>query len=549
MLKLTRLRAIAIACLAAFTVSGAFAIDSIVDEAEQVYRRYATDGVSASGTHYPNKAEIRALWSRLDAATGALGFDASGDGSTDVTTTLQAYVDAVPSGGRLLIPAPETCYKITDTILITTPMTVEGVRSKFCFTATGKPVFQATSSNVIFRGLHVACSSSSYSDSTDGFFVTGVRNAGTAPTYVYNVRFEDIEVETCGDAAIKVYYASVVSIERLRASSMGKSGVVLASVASCRMNDIQVDTLTGDGDSNAYGISMTRQTEDSGNRTSQPDTRDCQTTNAQVFNSPWTCYDTHSGQRLTFTNISCYNAKSFFEAGTSSNSSNVASYGPTHIVVNGFVGNAGTYAGSAKPGLLCAGAYTSGTWTDAAQCTFSNGTLTGFGVKGFPNAGCVKFEGTYGSSLSNVTMYQCVGSGFALESTNKNFRMSDLTVIDVWEDTAYVMCGYVYGQYNFGYIGGLTCGTSPGGYGTKNLTTADASTVRLATDTNNRITYGPISDYEVVNKTVGGGFAQLPTRDVGSSIATCQAGALSYDSDEFFVCTSANTWKKVGIAP
>lgn len=56
--------------------------------------------------------------------------------------------------------------------------------------------------------------------------------------------------------------------------------------------------------------------------------------------------------------------------------------------------------------------------------------------------------------------------------------------------------------------------------------------------------YVPLSGNQVTKISTIRNFVSVPA----NASATGTAGQMSYDSDFLYICTSTNTWKKVGIA-
>ena len=81
------------------------------------------------GTATTVSSHLKVVDAKLAETVSVKDFGAKGDGVTDDTAAIQAAIDSVPTGGKVVVPLGK--YIVTDTITISQPIILEGVSAGF----------------------------------------------------------------------------------------------------------------------------------------------------------------------------------------------------------------------------------------------------------------------------------------------------------------------------------------------------------------------------------------------------------------------------------
>jgi hypothetical protein len=199
----------------------------------------------------------RLLSDRWGEVQNVMDFGATGDGSTDDTTAIQAAATAA-AGGTLLFPEPSVNYKIIATIILPSGITVVGYgRPKIVQSVAGGGVFAVTVtsySNVTISGLIMeGQGSATLVDSSaekGAIWIDGNGGTGT------DIRITDCEVSQFYNG-ISVLYTNRVWIERNHVHKFKLYGVLLSRSTEFHVKDNTIHGSEETGAANSYGISAT----------------------------------------------------------------------------------------------------------------------------------------------------------------------------------------------------------------------------------------------------------------------------------------------------
>lgn len=132
--------------------SNAWMYTGVLGLKQQLASDAATLGDFLVATKQPfSGAKLQTVHSKLAQVISVLDFNGVvGDGVNDDTAGIQAAVDATPWGGTLIVPTPNSMYKISSAIIINKPIKIVGDGGS---TVARKqmPCFKATGHNDIFK--------------------------------------------------------------------------------------------------------------------------------------------------------------------------------------------------------------------------------------------------------------------------------------------------------------------------------------------------------------------------------------------------------------
>jgi hypothetical protein len=370
-------------------------------------------------------------------------FGVVGDGSTDDTTALQNAINAVPTGGTLNVPAASTCYKQTAALTVTKSIVVQGIgpQSQLCQATTGVDGIDITSSNVTITGLFVKGPQyATFDTNQKGIYATGTFNPGSAPTYISNITINNDTIENWGGYALGLNDVRNFSFNNNTVANIDYAGFLGTSVlyGSVGYNNISniVGGPSGTPSGNAYGVTISRLTSDSGELTSQPYSQ-WVTVNNNIINGveTWECLDTHAGQHVTFANNVCYDVADGLVAGPSKNSAGTATYGPAEVSVSGNTFNSGVTDGSRTYGISLTGA--SGSY--ATGSSIVGNVVNGFGSDASATVGAVNIGYTIGVSVTGNTILYPAVIGISINSVNEGDVFGSDEIIDPWSNNQTVV--------------------------------------------------------------------------------------------------------------
>jgi hypothetical protein len=227
-----------------------------------------------------------------------LDYGARGDGVADDSAAIRAAIGAASAGGTVFFPSPANFYRISEKIHLTKPIVLLGINALIKNPGASCPIFiDITADDVQVRGLHLIGPQQNCGHAI---------SVGNANGPVKNLKIDDNRIEN--------FYNGITLIETNSFRVVGNTligmnyyGILGSAVKNGVIDGNLLWGVSGDNSSgNAYGIVLSRDAQ----KPTNPRSVDVVVSNNHVQDVPaWECYDTHGGQRISFINNSCKNAK------------------------------------------------------------------------------------------------------------------------------------------------------------------------------------------------------------------------------------------------
>jgi len=236
---------------------------------------------------------------------------------TSCGSTLQGRITAAAAGATLNL----TGCTYTAGATVSKPVTILGGTIN---PARGTPGLLVTASGVTIDGLRVVGTQATTYDKDEA----GIRVEGTVTSPIRGLVVRNCEIGNLGYGGVHVRHAVDFVLESNRIHDGVYAGIMVVSSRGGRItgNSVQRIGLVGaeaNGD-NAYGIALSR---DGGDLAAAPRSADIVVSDNTVEDVPtWHAFDTHSGERITWTgNTSRRSRSGIFITGSTSPSGMVRS--------------------------------------------------------------------------------------------------------------------------------------------------------------------------------------------------------------------------------
>jgi predicted outer membrane repeat protein len=356
---------------------------------------------------------------------------ARGDGVADDTAAQRAALAAVNRGGTVSWPQTGKCYRTTDSLAVLRPMTLSG-NGTICWTRTRKPGFTARIGGLVFDGLVLAGPQhAAYHFSENAIDIAGAFRPGAAPGYIENITIRNCTIRNWGDTGILINYVRNITLANNRLDGFVYAGMGLASVSDVRITGNEIRDVNGKGVPDAYGLYISRASNDRGDLVSQPRSTNVIVRDNRSYDIPTSqAYDTHGGQDIVFENNQATRTGSGIAVGGSRNSAGEYVYAPLNVTVRGNVADSGVTDGSRIYGITF-----TGTPTQAATGLIANNRVTGYG-KASVTTGAINIVYTSGLTVSGNVVRDPSPIGIFLGGENRDLTVSDNEVTGPWTDSA-----------------------------------------------------------------------------------------------------------------
>lgn len=376
---------------------------------------------------------------------------AAGTNTTDLTTYLQAAIDAL--AGATLLYAPPGAYKATNQLTVAYPVTIFGAgrgATTFNFTALGtsKAAFKATVNNVYFRDFKLTGpSSAAYVAEENGILFYGTSAANKEGGSVVNV-----EINNFGSYGVLAEHYNKVSVLDSYVHDVGYGGIFGLSADDMQVRGNTVSTITPGTSGNAYGISASQRASEA---VPVRFVFDDNTVDSVVI---WEAIDTHGGTDGTISKNTITNCKLGINV-SPSDGSNLA---PQRISITGNTINKG--AGVTTPGRgIGSGGYNGATKAEGIVVTGNvindMGTITDY------TDGAVMFQFTQGLVFTGNSIVDSKGTALGLYDSNTGFVVSGNSIAVVQAGHANASGVVVNAASQSGVIVGNMIETVAGRYG------------------------------------------------------------------------------------
>lgn len=383
---------------------------------------------------FPADGIASGRWVRKGAgrAISVLKCGAKGDGVSDDTRAEQAAVKAAARNGEVVWPATRGCYRTADTIVVSKSITLSGPGT-ICWVSVGKPGFTSSVGEVTFDKLALKGPGySTFVSNENGIEIHGAFHSSAAPGDIEEIVVKDCTILDWGDTGILVAYARGIQIKNNTLKNLVYAGIGLLSTSNAAVNGNTVSNVTAEGTpgKNAYGIYISRSSADSANLVSQPRSAEITISDNAVYDVPtWEAYDTHAGQKITFSGNKSQRTRFGIAIGSSANALGVYSYAPLDVTVSGNAVDSGVSDGSAAYGISFTGCR-----GDAATGSIVQNTVEGFG---FADAvsGAINLSYTKELVVRDNVVRDPSPTGIFLGGGNYDLSVVHNTIIGPWTNS------------------------------------------------------------------------------------------------------------------
>ena len=347
-------------------------------------------------------------------------YGAKGDGVADDTAAIQAAINAASASSTIYFPAPSVYYKISSTLTVNKPLTLQGEYSEIRQTASSIRLIDISSSNVTVRGLKL------YGYQYGTTYVANedaIRAEGPSETVlISNIRIVDNIIQNFGFHAIFLKYVSDFEVANNNISNITYAGVLVMTGVRGIISQNLINNITASPE--AYGIAITLP--GGAGVDSQVRSSDITVSHNVVSNVPnWEAYDTHLGQRITFSGNIAYQSNKGIVIGCAGSSTKA----PLDINVVDNILDSGVTTGAAGYGI----AFTACDATvQKATGAIVGNVVRGYGTGSNSISGAIYVHNTQGLVISGNSIIEPSPIGINLYVNNYDAIVTANHIVDVW---------------------------------------------------------------------------------------------------------------------
>lgn len=349
-------------------------------------------------------------------------YGATGDGVTDDTTTLQAWLTA-SAGKTALLPAGD--YLISTALTVSADTTILAYGARIFNTTTSVYLLNLDSGCKVF-GLEIE--GTGYA--TSSILARGISIVGTSGSEKENILIQDCYIHDIAFYGILFDYCKDGYVKYCKIENIGYAGVATLSCDNINIDHCHIKNVASD-QTNEYGVSFS-----SLNDAANPRTQYSSVTNCLIEDvTGWEGIDTHGGKAIRIENNVIKGClvgivlKMRPSSGTAVDSA-------TDCIVKGNI----VYGGGSD------GIYINGT-TDvyASNNIVEGNTLYECGIPtGDFLDGAIQISRTYNTVVSNNNIVNPYVTGISIGRTNSNISIVGNTIVDPQSDTTGTYGIYVY---------------------------------------------------------------------------------------------------------
>jgi len=258
--------------------------------------------------------------------------------------------------------------------------------------------------------------------------------SGIRTTNAHRLTLTDINISQFSYCGIDIRNSDDIRIRRGFVKNIAYGAVMLASVRKGVVEDVEVDTVHQPaGYVNSYGMAASRFSNEP--IASSSNSSDVTFQRCIVRNVPlWEGFDTHGGIRIRFIDCKAYNCQvGFAIVGIPRKDVVPETVGTAakDFLIRNCYAESGVTDGSQLSGLTLAGTTEGANAVDRATGIIDGLTIVGYGSTLSGTYGATYVHTTDNVVFNNVT---CIDSmrGLMLDYNNRNFSMTNITVIDAW---------------------------------------------------------------------------------------------------------------------
>lgn len=398
-------------------------------------------------------------------------------GTTDMGTEIQAAINAAPK-----IIFDRTTYAKSTAITVPANRELIGYGATITTTADNTNGFTVTGSNVAFRGLTITGPQYATQSTSRGISAVGASSSA----YLENLNVIDCNISSWGIYGVYMQFVDGFDFSGTTIENIFYGGIMGLSVKNGSIPaSTHIKNVTGNISGSAYGISLTRDDNDS--LTTHPRS-DNIVVSARVSNVPaWNGIGTHGGSNITVANAIVTGCKIGIEAVAAGNTAHDSTFAPINFnVVNPTV-SSGVTGGTAGPGIRIAGAGTGvGTYSELATGSINGGIITGHGDESNNADGGIYLLYSKNVAVSGVSIYEPGTAGISVYHDNYGVSITGCSIVDAWTNAGALAYGInMASDYNTGVVSGNSFTTD-----TKSATHVMDYSVRTGTGINNSISLG-----------------------------------------------------------
>jgi hypothetical protein len=384
-------------------------------------------------------------------------YGAMGDGVHDDTAAFLAAIAATPAGGTLSIPTPSAFYLLSQTLTLSQPIALVGQEQSALKMVTPNTVlFQLSGAGPYdLEDLHLT--GPQYLTQNGSEMAIAAQGASAASPLV-GLTIEDCAIDSWGMYGIYLLYVQDFLLRQCKIKNINYTGIGCLSVSQGRIVNNRIDNVIYNV--NAYGIYLSRITNDPGELTTNPNSSKVQVSHNVVSNVPyWHGINTHSGQGIRITDNIVTACATAISAGSSKNFAGLDTYAPRDVLI---ADNECDAAGNAQPsnGIFVVGAPGAvlGASTDYAEgCAILGNTVRGYGDDTSSLGAAVLCKSTRGLQIQGNTLVEPAHWGVLAYFDNFGVTIEGNTIQDVWSNlqgsTAAIE---INSDYNTGLLGNNT---------------------------------------------------------------------------------------------
>lgn len=395
-------------------------------------------------------------------------------GATDSTSSIQAILDAAPSGAA--VHFPEGSYRLGAALSISKPLNIVGYGATLTQTTSATACLDITSGSVRVEGLRMVGVQSAAT-------VAGERaiyaHGASAASVIRGIQVVKCSFDTWGQGGVWAQFVGAIEVTDSMATNIRYAGLMFLSCTDGKITKNTVQNVTA---SQAYGIAMTHLT--TTDIATNPRTTDFDVVNNTIINvTSWEGIDTHSGERINITGNTVRDCAIGIAAVGSTIVS--TSYAPRNVNIlnNTIVGQVG---GSGGVGINFVGAGASiGVTTEAATGAIIGNVVRRMGIDAAGQGGIVFYD-TQGVSVSGNTLEECVPNAIVAYHDNRGFSITANTITDVWSDLRPRSLAILFrSSHNMGAVSGNSVTR-----GSRTAAQVNSFAIEVFSDANNIIAIG-----------------------------------------------------------
>ena len=346
-----------------------------------------------------------------------------------VAIDLQATIDAAPAWSEVVIPPG--LHVVSQPLTLRRPIRLSGFGAVLSLAAAMPSLLIVASNWVTLSGLLLKGLQFVTRRDEDGIRVIGT----SAQSPITNFTLDSCEVESFGGNGLLMRYVTGFNLLGNSIHDCFYSGI---QAQSCTYGEIRRNTVANIvGSPNAYGITLTRQTGNPGELTTDPHSGYVRVLDNDLSDVPnWSGLDAHAGHDFLFEANSIMRCKLPISVGACKDSTGTYKYAPHRVEV---LGNSMDSESVGQNGIVltgCANSLGDPTEDRATECVIDGNTIHRCGNPANPRVGGIHVYGTSGLLIQGNNIVEPSPHGIVLYHDNFDVAVEDNTITDPWRPLA-----------------------------------------------------------------------------------------------------------------